>query len=115
MTQTETSADFIRGIVADDNRTGKFGSRVITRFPQEPNGNLHIGHAKSVCLNFGLAAEFGGVCNLRFDDTNPSREEVEFVRSIQKDDRWLGCDWRQNVFYTPESLSPLAHHAPPVQ
>ena len=93
MTQTETSADFIRGIVADDNRSGKFDGRVITRFPPEPNGYLHIGHAKSVCLNFGLAAEFGGVCHLRFDDTNPTREEVEYVKSIQEDVRWLGWDW----------------------
>ena len=90
MTQAETSVDFIRSIVADDNRSGKFEGRVITRFPPEPNGYLHIGHAKSVCLNFGLAAEFGGFCHLRFDDTNPTREDVEYVDAIQHDVVVLG-------------------------
>ena len=111
MTQTETSADFIRGIVADDNRTGKFGGRVVTRFPPEPNGYLHIGHAKSICLNFGLAAEFGGVCHLRFDDTNPTREEVEYVRSIQEDVRWLGWDWGRNLFYASDHFGQLYGYA----
>ena len=85
--------DFIRQIVDEDNRTGKWGGRVHTRFPPEPNGYLHIGHAKSICLNFGLAKEFGGQCNLRFDDTNPAKEEVEYVDAIQADVRWLGFDW----------------------
>jgi glutaminyl-tRNA synthetase len=82
--------DFIRQIVADDLKTGKWGGRVATRFPPEPNGYLHIGHAKSICLNFGIAAEFGGTCNLRFDDTNPEKEEQEYVDSIIEDVRWLG-------------------------
>jgi glutaminyl-tRNA synthetase len=91
--------DFIREIVADDQRAGKHGGRVHTRFPPEPNGYLHIGHAKSICLNFGVAEEFGGICNLRFDDTNPAKEDVEYVESIQEDVRWLGFDWGANVFY----------------
>jgi glutaminyl-tRNA synthetase len=111
MTQTETSADFIRAIVAYDNRSGKFDGRVITRFPPEPNGYLHIGHAKSVCLNFGLAAQFGGTCNLRFDDTNPSREEVEYVQSILEDVRWLGFDWGQNLFYASDYFGQLFEYA----
>ena len=82
--------DFIREIVAEDQRAGRHGGRVHTRFPPEPNGYLHIGHAKSICLNFGVAAEYGGMCNLRFDDTNPAKEDVEYVESIQEDVRWLG-------------------------
>ena len=111
MTQAETSVDFVRGIVADDNRSGKFDGRVVTRFPPEPNGYLHIGHAKSVCLNFGLAADFGGVCHLRFDDTNPSKEEVEYVRSIQEDVRWLGFDWGPNLFYASDYFGQLYEYA----
>ncbi|PKB70524.1 MAG: glutamine--tRNA ligase [SAR202 cluster bacterium Io17-Chloro-G6] len=111
MTQAETSVDFVRGIIADDNRSGKFGGRVVTRFPPEPNGYLHIGHAKSICLNFGLAAEFGGVCHLRFDDTNPSREEVEYVESIQEDVRWLGWDWGHNLFYASDYFGQLYEYA----
>ncbi len=111
MTQTETSADFIRSIVADDNRTGKFDGRVITRFPPEPNGYLHIGHAKSVGLNFGLAADYGGVCHLRFDDTNPTREEKEYVQSIQEDVRWLGWDWGQNLFFASDYFGKLYEYA----
>jgi glutaminyl-tRNA synthetase len=85
--------DFIRQILADDVAAGTHGGRVQTRFPPEPNGYLHIGHAKSICLNFGLAQEFGGKCNLRFDDTNPTKEEVEYVEAIQDDIRWLGFQW----------------------
>ena len=111
MTQAETSVDFVRGIIADDNRSGKFGGRVVTRFPPEPNGYLHIGHAKSICLNFGLAADFDGVCHLRFDDTNPSREEMEFVESIQEDVRWLGYDWGDNLFYASDYFGQLYGYA----
>ena len=111
MTQAETSVDFVRGIVADDSRSGKFDGRVVTRFPPEPNGYLHIGHAKSDCLNFGLAADFGGVCHLRFDDTNPSKEEVEYVRSIQEDVRWLGFDWGPNLFYASDYFGQLYEYA----
>jgi glutaminyl-tRNA synthetase len=85
--------DFVREIVAEDQRTGRHGGRVHTRFPPEPNGYLHIGHAKAICLDFGVAGEFGGLCNLRFDDTNPTKEDVEYVDAIQEDVRWLGFDW----------------------
>src|ERR1044072_8013700 len=83
----------IRHILNEDNRTSKWGGRVVTRFPPEPNGYLHIGHAKSICLNFGVARDFGGACNLRFDDTNPTKEDVEYVESIEEDVRWLGFEW----------------------
>src|SRR5215212_325573 len=89
-------SDFIRDIIAEDNRTGKHGGRVVTRFPPEPNGYLHIGHAKSICLNFGVAQEFGGHCSLRMDDTNPSKEEQEYIDAIQRDVRWLGFDWGEH-------------------
>src|SRR6188474_361870 len=85
--------DFIRQRVTEDVAAGKNGGRVMTRFPPEPNGYLHIGHAKSICLNFGLAQKFGGKCNLRYDDTNPETENPEFVESIDRDIRWLGFDW----------------------
>src|SRR3954454_4497499 len=88
----EQHTDFIREIVAEDLRSGKH-SHIQTRFPPEPNGYLHIGHAKSICLNFGIAREFGGRCNLRFDDTNPAKEDVEYVESIEEDVRWLGFEW----------------------
>jgi glutaminyl-tRNA synthetase len=92
MTQSDrSSSDFIREAIKDDNRTGRFGGRVHTRFPPEPNGYLHIGHAKAVCLDFGVAEEFGGLYNLRFDDTNPVTEETEYVEQIKDDIRWLGC------------------------
>src|SRR5262249_22385942 len=94
-------SDFIRDIVADDVRTGKH-RRIVTRFPPEPNGYLHIGHAKAICLNFGIAQEFGGVCHLRFDDTNPLKEDVEYVDSIQEDIRWLGFDWGPTLFYASD-------------
>ena len=111
MTQAETSVDFLRGMIADDNKSGKFAGRVVTRFPPEPNGYLHIGHAKSICLNFGLAEEFGGACHLRFDDTNPSKEDVEYVQSIQEDIRWLGFDWGSNLFYASDYFAQLYEYA----
>ncbi|MBM4026535.1 MAG: glutamine--tRNA ligase/YqeY domain fusion protein, partial [Planctomycetes bacterium] len=98
----ERGLDFIRQIVAEDLRTGKWGGRVATRFPPEPNGYLHIGHAKSICLNYGIAAEFGGQFNLRFDDTNPEKEEQEYVDSIIADVRWLGADWDDRLFYASD-------------
>jgi glutaminyl-tRNA synthetase len=103
-------SDFIRDIVADDLRNGRY-QRIITRFPPEPNGYLHIGHAKSICLNFGIAQEFGGVCNLRFDDTNPLKEDVEYVDSIQEDIRWLGFDWGDNLFYASDYFEQLYEFA----
>ncbi len=95
----ERKLDFVRQIVADDLKTNKWGGRVMTRFPPEPNGYLHIGHAKSINLNYGIAAEFGGQFNLRFDDTNPEKEEQEYVDSIIEDVRWLGGDWEDRLFY----------------
>jgi hypothetical protein len=94
--------DFIRAIVADDLQAGRGGGRVATRFPPEPNGYLHIGHAKSICLNFGIAAQFGGVCNLRYDDTNPVKEDIEYVRSIEEDVRWLGFAWAGEPKYATD-------------
>src|SRR6202142_63972 len=96
------SLDFIRARVAEDVKAGKHGGRVHTRFPPEPNGYLHIGHAKSICLNFGIAKEFGGLCNLRFDDTNPCKEDVEYVDSIMEDVRWLGFDWQDRLYYASD-------------
>ena len=104
--------DFVRQIVADDLKTNKNGGRVVTRFPPEPNGYLHIGHAKSMCLNFGIAQEFpGGVCHLRFDDTNPSREDVEFVESIKTDIQWLGFDWNGHLYYASDYFQQLYEFA----
>jgi len=97
--EENTKLDFIRAIVAEDLKTNKWGGRVVTRFPPEPNGYLHIGHAKSIYLNFGIAAEFGGRCHLRFDDTNPEKEEQEYVNSIIEDVRWLGWDWGEHLHY----------------
>lgn len=103
MSETEAQpSDFIRDLVAADLRAGKNEGRVHTRFPPEPNGYLHIGHAKSICLNFGIAQQFDGLCNLRFDDTNPSKEEVEYVESIINDVRWLGFDWGSRLFYASD-------------
>jgi glutaminyl-tRNA synthetase len=103
---TERS-NFVRNIVLDDLKTNKFNGRVHTRFPPEPNGYLHIGHAKSICLNFGLAKEFGGQTNLRFDDTNPEKEEQEYVDSIVTDARWLGADWGDRMFYASDYFDQL--------
>jgi len=101
------SLDFVRSIVAEDLRTNKYDGRVVTRFPPEPNGYLHIGHAKSICLNFGIAREFGGTCNLRFDDTNPTKEDVEYVDSIKEDVRWLGFDWDDREYYASDYFDQL--------
>jgi glutaminyl-tRNA synthetase len=102
---------FIREIITEDVQRGKYGGRVHTRFPPEPNGYLHIGHAKSICLNFGIAAEFGGLCNLRFDDTNPTKEDVEYVESIKADVRWLGFDWDDRLFYASDYFEQLYRYA----
>ncbi len=111
MTETEKRPkDFIRTIIEADLRSGKH-SGVVTRFPPEPNGYLHIGHAKSICLNFGVAGEYGGVCHLRFDDTNPTKEDVEFVDSIQEDVRWLGFDWGDKLFYASDYFEKLYDYA----
>src|SRR6185503_10290115 len=111
---TETSArstddgrsNFIRDIMIEDVASGKHGGSIQTRFPPEPNGYLHIGHAKAICLDFGLAAEFGGKCNLRFDDTNPSKEETEYVEAIMEDVRWLGFQW-DGLFYASDYFQQL--------
>ncbi|HLA86068.1 MAG TPA: glutamine--tRNA ligase/YqeY domain fusion protein [Thermoguttaceae bacterium] len=103
-----TPTDFIRQIINGDLKTGKFGGLVHTRFPPEPNGYLHIGHAKSICLNFGIAQQYpGGLCNLRFDDTNPCKEEVEYVESIKEDVRWLGFDWEDREFFASDYFDQL--------
>ncbi|MHC4386584.1 MAG: glutamate--tRNA ligase family protein, partial [Planctomycetota bacterium] len=98
----EQRLDFIRQIVADDLEKGTWDGRVHTRFPPEPNGYLHIGHAKSICLNFGIASESGGKCNLRFDDTNPCKEEQEYVDSIIEDVKWLGWDWEDRLYFASD-------------
>jgi len=113
MTTTDSTPapNFIRNIIAEDLKANKNEGRVHTRFPPEPNGYLHIGHAKSICLNFGLAQEFGGLCNLRFDDTDPSKEEVEYVESIKEDVRWLGFDWEDREFYASDYFEQLHEYA----
>ena len=103
--------DFIRARIQEDNASGRFGGQVHTRFPPEPNGYLHLGHAKSICLNFGVAREFGGLCNLRFDDTNPTKEETEYVESIREDVRWLGGDWQDREFYASNYFEQLYAYA----
>lgn len=103
--------NFIRAIIREDLKTGKYQGRVHTRFPPEPNGYLHIGHAKSICLNFGLAREFGGKTNLRYDDTNPAKEDVEYVESIEEDVRWLGFDWEGRKYYASDYFEPLYDYA----
>jgi len=102
MPSEEAPSDFIRDIIDEHNRTGRFGGKVHTRFPPEPNGYLHIGHAKSICLNFGIAADYKGLCNLRFDDTNPAKEEQEYIDSIIEDVRWLGFDWEDRLYYASD-------------
>jgi len=109
--ENKTSKDFIREIIEEDIRTGKFGGRVHTRFPPEPNGYLHIGHAKSIILNFSVAEEFGGVTNIRFDDTNPIKEEEEYVQSIMDNIRWLGFDWEDRLFFASDYFDQLYEYA----
>ena len=111
MVNNKEKTDFIRDIIRKDLEEGKNNRKVHTRFPPEPNGYLHIGHAKSMCLNFGLADEFGGKCNLRFDDTNPAKEESEYVESIKKDIRWLGFDWGDQEYYASDYFSQLYEFA----
>jgi glutaminyl-tRNA synthetase len=106
-----SSLDFIRSIITEDLKANKNDGRVHTRFPPEPNGYLHIGHAKSICLNFGIAADFGGLCNVRFDDTNPTKEEEEFVESIKEDVRWLGFDWGDRLYYASDYFDQLYDYA----
>jgi glutaminyl-tRNA synthetase len=103
--------DFIRQIVVEDLKTNKWGGRVVTRFPPEPNGYLHIGHAKSICLNFGIAEDFGGLCNLRFDDTNPEKEEQEYIDAIIEDVRWLGFDWQDRLYYASDYFEQMYEYA----
>jgi len=103
--------DFIRDIINEDNKIKKYDGRVHTRFPPEPNGYLHIGHAKSICLNFGIAEEYKGLCNLRFDDTNPSKEEEEYVQSIIEDVRWLGFDWEDRLFFASDYFDQMYEYA----
>ncbi|MDD2278635.1 MAG: glutamate--tRNA ligase family protein, partial [Bacteroidales bacterium] len=102
----EKSRNFLEEIIERDIESGKHGGRVLTRFPPEPNGYLHIGHAKSICLNFGLAQKYGGKTNLRFDDTNPTKEDVEYVDSIKEDIKWLGFNWAEE-FYASDYFEQL--------
>jgi glutaminyl-tRNA synthetase len=111
MNKPETKSNFIRAIIDDDLKTNKYKGRVHTRFPPEPNGYLHIGHAKSICLNFGLAADYKGLCNLRFDDTNPEKEEIEYVESIKGDVRWLGFDWEDRLYHASDYFEQLYNFA----
>jgi len=110
-TRNPRPSDFIREIIEEDLKINKYGGRVHTRFPPEPNGYLHIGHAKSICLNFGIAAQYGGLCNLRFDDTNPTKEETEYVESIKEDVHWLGFDWEDREFYASDYFEQLYDYA----
>src|SRR3990172_3949933 len=105
--ESTVPSNFIKKIIDDDLLTNKWGGRVNTRFPPEPNGYLHIGHAKSICLNFGLAKKYHGKCNLRFDDTNPTKEEQEYIDSIKEDVRWLGFDWEDREFYASDYFEQL--------
>ncbi|MEK6691394.1 MAG: glutamine--tRNA ligase/YqeY domain fusion protein [Nitrospirota bacterium] len=111
MENKERPVDFIREIIREDLKNDKYDGMVHTRFPPEPNGYLHIGHAKSICLNFGIAGEFNGLCNLRFDDTNPTKEEVEYVESIKRDVSWLGFDWQEREYYASDYFENLYEYA----
>ena len=107
----ETTKNFIENIIDEDNEKNTYGKRVHTRFPPEPNGYLHLGHAKSICLNFGIAKKYGGLTNLRFDDTNPSKENTEYVESIKRDVKWLGFDWDDRMFYASDYFDKLYEYA----
>jgi len=109
--EDSAARDFIRAIIEDDIRTNKHDGLVATRFPPEPNGYLHIGHAKSICLNFGIARQYGGVCHLRYDDTNPAKEDVEYIDSIKEDVRWLGFDWGEHEYYASDYFEQLYAYA----
>jgi len=111
VSEQATPSDFIRDIIDEDVKTNKYGGRVHTRFPPEPNGYLHIGHAKSICLNFGIAAQYKGLCNLRFDDTNPTKEEQEYVDSILDSVRWLGFDWEDRLYYASDYFQQMHDYA----
>ncbi len=109
--KSSTPSDFIRDIINEDLKTNKYGGRVHTRFPPEPNGYLHIGHSKSICLNFGIAKQYGGKCNLRFDDTNPAKEEEEYVESIKDSVRWLGFDWEDRLYFASDYFDQMYDYA----
>ncbi len=109
-TDSTKPTNFIREIIDEDLRTGKH-TKIHTRFPPEPNGYLHIGHTKSICLNFGLAEDYNGLCNLRFDDTNPTKEEIEYVESIKEDIKWLGFDWEDREYYASDYFDQLYEYA----
>src|SRR5688572_16113481 len=106
-TEIDKPLDFIRAVVADDVARGTHGGQVVTRFPPEPNGFLHVGHAKSISLNFGIANEFGGTCHLRYDDTNPTKEEQKYIDAIKEDIRWLGFDWGTHEYYASDYFEQL--------
>ena len=107
MTDGENSRNFISDIIDEHNESERFEGKVHTRFPPEPNGYLHIGHAKSICLNFGIAEQYGGLCNLRFDDTNPAKEEQEYIDAITEDVRWLGYDWGDRLYFASDYFDEL--------
>jgi glutaminyl-tRNA synthetase len=111
MNPENSTKDFIREIIEQDIKDNKNGGKIVTRFPPEPNGYLHIGHAKSICLNFGIAKEYNGICSLRFDDTNPAKEESEYVESIKEDVKWLGFDWKDRLFFTSDYFDKLYEFA----
>ena len=108
--ESTAPTNFIREIIDEDLHTGKH-TKIHTRFPPEPNGYLHIGHTKSICLNFGLAEDYNGLCNLRFDDTNPTKEEIEYVESIKEDIKWLGFDWEDREYYASDYFDQLYEYA----
>jgi glutaminyl-tRNA synthetase len=107
MADAEKPSNFLRDIILEHNRTGRFGGKVVTRFPPEPNGYLHIGHAKAIAIDFGMAREFGGRCHLRFDDTNPVKESQEYVDAIMRDIRWLGFDWGEHLYHASDYFEQL--------
>lgn len=109
--EASSSLNFIEELINNDLETGKFGGKVVTRFPPEPNGYLHIGHAKAICIDFGMAKKYGGVCHLRFDDTNPSKEDEEYVQSIQDDIKWLGFDWGDKIYYASDYFDKMYEYA----